>query len=211
MSPAPALIRAIHTAKSRQKIDEATYREILADRFQVVSSKDLSDEQARDFLDMVNGGARPSASTASGEFAPILRALWIAAHNLAIVTCRDDHALIAFCERQTGLAHTRFLKDPRDAHKVIEALKSWLAREGGVDWPKKQSTLKERKRAIARAIAKKLHERGDFGECPFPFAWATAVENLGRAAGLPTFLADYTPQNFDALSNLLGAKLRGEA
>ncbi|SNY91374.1 Protein of unknown function [Cohaesibacter sp. ES.047] len=69
-----------------------------------------------------------------GKFAPKLQALWIAAWNLGIVRDRKDSALLAFVKRQTGIDHTRFLQYPEDATKAIEALKSWMRREAGVEW-----------------------------------------------------------------------------
>lgn len=69
-----------------------------------------------------------------GRFATKLQALWIAGWNLGVVRERDDAALIKFIQRQTGIDHVRFLRDGDDAHKAIEAIKGWLAREGGVDW-----------------------------------------------------------------------------
>lgn len=70
----------------------------------------------------------------TGKYAGKLQALWIAGWNLAVFRDRDDAALVKFCERQTGMSHVRFVRDADDALKVIEALKSILAREGGVDW-----------------------------------------------------------------------------
>lgn len=70
----------------------------------------------------------------TGPFAKKLQALWIAAWNLGIAKSREDGALLAFVRRQTGIEDTRFLQDAKQAERVIEALKSWLAREGGVDW-----------------------------------------------------------------------------
>src|SRR6185437_5769575 len=40
----------------------------------------------------------------------------------------DDAALRAFCRRQVGIEEPRWM-NARQANKVIEALKSWLARE----------------------------------------------------------------------------------
>lgn len=70
----------------------------------------------------------------TGKYAPKLQALWIAAWNLGIVDNKNDEALIAFVKRQTKVDHVRFVRHAEDASKVIEALKSWMAREAGVDW-----------------------------------------------------------------------------
>lgn len=69
-----------------------------------------------------------------GRFAKKLQALWIAGWNLGIVEDRADAALLAFAKRQTKIDHIRFLVDAADAARVIEALKGWLARDGGVEW-----------------------------------------------------------------------------
>jgi len=60
--------------------------------------------------------------------------LWIAAWNLCLVDNRDGKALLAFVERQTGVAHVRFLHNHADATKAIEGLKAWIGREGKVAW-----------------------------------------------------------------------------
>lgn len=69
-----------------------------------------------------------------GPYAKKLQALWIAAWNLGLVRSREDAALVAFIRRQTGIDHPRFLRDPASADKAVEALKAWLARDGGVMW-----------------------------------------------------------------------------
>lgn len=70
----------------------------------------------------------------TGPYATKLQALWISAYNLDLVRNRSDEAIIAFVKRQTGLDHARWLRDPADAKKAVEALKDWIAREGGVMW-----------------------------------------------------------------------------
>ncbi len=88
--------------------------------------------------DLVQKGFKPTSNRSrkrlEGEYAPKLQALWIGAWNLGIVRDRRDSALLAFVKRQTGLDHTRFLTDPKEAMKAIEALKGMMARDGGVDW-----------------------------------------------------------------------------
>ena len=69
-----------------------------------------------------------------GPYAKKLQALWIAGWNLGLVRNRDDAAIVAFVKRQTGIDHARWLRDPADAKRAIEALKAWLARDGGVNW-----------------------------------------------------------------------------
>ncbi|MBO6553236.1 MAG: regulatory protein GemA [Roseitalea sp.] len=73
-----------------------------------------------------------------GFYAGKMQALWIAGYNLGIIRDNSDAALMAFIKRQTGLDHTRWLNDNRDATKAINALKRWLERDGGVDWQQSQ-------------------------------------------------------------------------
>ena len=81
-------------------------------------------------------GFEPSArrKRLEGPYAPKLQALWIAGWNLGLVRSRDDAALLAFVQRQAKVDHTRFLHDAQAAAQVIEALKGWTARDGGVCW-----------------------------------------------------------------------------
>ncbi len=188
----PAQNKAVHAALNRLGIDDGLYRAMLREQFGKASSRDLSDEEARRFLDALNakGGGRPKTAVADGPFAPILRALWIAGHNLALIDNRDDRALIAFIERQTGLAHPRFLQDAREAAKAIEALKAWLAR-GGVEWPAK-STPALLKQAVLAAIARRL-------------------ETLGEPVVFGAHYDELTAQQLDERANALGAQLRAAA
>ncbi len=139
-------IHGLRNALKARGFDDADYRALLAKMFPLrfeglPSSKALDFGQAGELIDALkrlagetpDGGRRPS-QTMEGKFAGVLRALWISGHNLGLIDDPDDRALIAFVERQTHIAHSRFLRDDSDAAKAIEALKCWLAR-GGVKWP----------------------------------------------------------------------------
>ncbi|MDF1778760.1 MAG: regulatory protein GemA [Rhizobiaceae bacterium] len=143
-------IAILHVAKRELGLDDDTYRDVLERATGQRSAKGLSEPQRRDaltelrrlgFVPRPNGGTRASAKgkrvAMEGKYAGKLQALWIAAWNLGIVRNRDDKALIAFVRRQTGVDDTRFLYHADDGAKAIEALKGWLAREGGVDWTRK--------------------------------------------------------------------------
>src|SRR3546814_8305354 len=71
----------------------------------------------------------------TGPFAPKLVALWLSAWNLGVAHNRHEHALIAFVERQTGIAHVNWVRDQRDGAAAVEALQTWIAREAHVEWP----------------------------------------------------------------------------
>lgn len=130
---------AIHAALRARDIDKEDAR----DRFERVtgerSLKAMNENQRGAVLNDLNSDdlkrtSKPPRKALTGPYAKKLQALWIAGWNLGLVRNRDDKALLAFVKRQTGLEHTQFLHDAGNAKKVIEALKGWLAREGGVDW-----------------------------------------------------------------------------
>jgi hypothetical protein len=134
---------AIHVAKKQLGLDDDTYRAVLVRVTGVSSSRDMSPAQRQAVLDeMRRLGFEPAAGARSngarkpleGPFARKLQALWIAAWNLGLVRDRRDEALSAFVRRQTGIDHVSFLRDAADGKKAIEALKGWLARDGGVQW-----------------------------------------------------------------------------
>jgi len=135
-------IAAIHVAKKNLGLDDDTYRAKLKLITGKTSVKDMNEAERQSVLLVFRReGFEPASNRRpdgrqklTGPYAGKLQALWIAGYNLGIVENRDDAALLAFVKRQTGLDHTRFLHDPADARKAIEALKSWLAREGGVEW-----------------------------------------------------------------------------
>lgn len=75
---------------------------------------------------------------ADSSHARKIRALWLSLYHLGVIQESSEQALTAFVKRQVGVDHMRFLR-PAEAHRVIEALKSWAARPvarggGGVDW-----------------------------------------------------------------------------
>lgn len=161
--PTLAQTRAIQSLKRQiPGFDDGAYRGLLQSRFRVASSTRLSDGQAGELIETLMALAgdvqpRSRARVASGKFAPVLQALWLSGHALGIVRDPDDKALLAFVRRQTGMDHTRFLTDAAEARRAIEALKSWLARDGGVDWPKDGLPI-DRKRAVLLAVARRMRE-----------------------------------------------------
>lgn len=154
-----AAIKLIHVAKRELRMDEDDYRALLLRAGGHSSAKDLSDDGAQAVIEeMKRLGFKPknANSTLSGPFAPKLVALWLSAWNLGIARNRHEHALIAFVERQTGIAHVRWVRDQREAAKVIEALKKWMAREGGVEWPTSDADGRANKVAVIAAQYRKL-------------------------------------------------------
>lgn len=132
-------IAAIHVAKSHLGLDEDTYRAKLANITGKLSAKDMTEAERQKVLSVFrNEGFKPAAGkpakALTGRYAKKLQALWIAGYNLGVFRDRRDSALLAFVKRQTGIDHTRFLHFADDAASAIEALKSWLGREAGIQW-----------------------------------------------------------------------------
>ncbi|EAV40432.1 Mu-like prophage protein gp16 [Stappia aggregata IAM 12614] len=122
----------IHVLKSKARLDDDTYRDILERETGKRSSKGMSEVEQLKVISALEAIApRQVSQTVAGTFAKKLQALWIAGYNLGVVNERSDKAMVAFLRRQTGLDHHRFLQDPADANKALDALKLWIRRETG--------------------------------------------------------------------------------
>lgn len=165
-----AQIGAIHALKSRAGLDDDSYRDLLAGVTGKRSAKDLSAAEAGRVIDRLKAVSAPAESgvspkrrrgaprargalALSGPYAGVCRALWISAWHLGIVRDRTDRAMVAFVRRQTGIDHINWMRDPADGHKVVEALKGWIAREAGVEWP---TEAQARKAGMPFARARKI-------------------------------------------------------
>ncbi|WP_273718834.1 MULTISPECIES: regulatory protein GemA [Bartonella] len=144
-------LAAIHMGKRALGLDDETYRALLFRLTGKQSAKDLNFlEQRLVMQEMRAYGGGVNGKLLRGKYAKKLQALWIAGWNLGIIRDRSDKALLAFVKRQTGIDHIRFLRDSDDACRAIEALKSWLQREGGVDW---RGKVRQDSRGIHPSIA----------------------------------------------------------
>ncbi|MBB4302327.1 phage gp16-like protein [Rhodobium orientis] len=129
----------IHIAKKDLGLEDDDYRAVLERVTGKTSSAVMTPGERGRVLDefrRLGWTPQQKRKGLDGPFAKKVQALWIAGWNLGLIRDRRDSALIAFVKRQTGIDHTRWLVDSGDAAKVIEALKGWLAREGGVEWTK---------------------------------------------------------------------------
>ena len=213
----PAQTRAIHAMRKAGQMDDREYRALLAARFGKTSSADLTGAEASVLIDELRAvtgvtpaAGRSAARTATGKFAPVLRALWICAWRLGLARSRDDAALLAFVERQTGLTHSRFLTDAADATRAIEGLKAWIARDGGVIWPAHADARATgrplswlRKQAVAEAAIGKLSGGGDPA-----IGGSREAEAFGAGRGLPTAFAAYSEADWDTFAAFLGERLQ---
>lgn len=127
--------RAIYGARKALGLDDDTARDFYERAVGKRHLTDMSaDEQNRVLVALNREQQRGHGSRLDGPYAAKLQALWIAAFNLGVVDNRRDEALLAFVKRQTGLDHTRFLREAEAAQGAVEALKAWLARAAGVVW-----------------------------------------------------------------------------
>lgn len=178
-------IGAIHALKARAALDDDSYRDLLSRETGRRSAKELTADQAGrviDRLKVLSGGSnvparareKPLAEGAlklEGPFVGPCRSLWIAGWNLGIIDDRTDRALVAFVERQTGIASLSWLRDPAEARMVIEALKAWINRVAEVFWDVEAASLRRRnitigrwrKLAVVRAQYRRLGEAAPAG------------------------------------------------
>jgi hypothetical protein len=196
----PSQTRAIHALRRASGMTDGDYRAHLEARFKVVSSRELSEDEAGALLDDLRAAAgqpKPAFNSkrASGKFAPVLQALWLAAYNLGIVEDSRDSALLAFVKRQCKVDHDRFLQDGEAARPAIEALKAMIAREAGVGFVSRAS---ENKRAIVHAISFRIATAGLTG---------FNVHDFCMLEGFPR-ISECNDRQLDRLAAKMGAVLR---
>ncbi len=133
-------IKAIHVLKKQLGLDDETYRLMLRKITGKDSSAAMNSGEHRGVLDemrrLLNGHAWPSArvrppgdaaaTPGAGQLAKI-RALWADLREAGALKDGSDRGLRQFVRRVTGRDAIEWLS-AADANKVIEGLKSWLAR-----------------------------------------------------------------------------------
>jgi hypothetical protein len=208
------LLAKIHIAKKELGLGDDTYRDVLEKVTGKRSASGCTDRELGAVMDHFKslgfvpraGWNKSSAGPAAEKYyLPKMRALWISGYWLGVVRNKDDAAMLAFLKRQTGLDHERFLKSSSDAAKAIEALKSWLARDGGVDW----SVGKNPRICVVWALWRAL--AGEGFASPFAGDGAGTIGGLidyGRESGRRNQLSQYDDASLDALIVTLGEELR---
>jgi phage gp16-like protein len=204
-----AALKAIHAKRRQMGLDEDSYRALLSAVTGKSSSAEMNELERRAVLSEMDRRGAPKAparrTRASGPYAGKLQALWIAAWNLGCVRDSSDAAMLAFVRRQTGLEHSRFLRDPADASRAIEALKDWMRRESGVAtlfrYDRSNGPLinDDRCQILLAQWARLL--RLDAAPAASLEAW---VSRLHAGAGL----ADLTRDGWIDTMNILGSRLR---
>jgi phage gp16-like protein len=161
----PDQLKKIHALRREAGLDDDSYRDLLQAVTGERSAKAIDVGAAARVIDRLQGlssslrSGVEGAMDLTGPYAGKLRALWISGYHLGVVRDRTDRALCAFLKRQTGIEHTRWLRDAGDARRVIEALKAWLAREAGVEWPVATSGAGDDSRAVRLAILRAQEAR----------------------------------------------------
>lgn len=202
------LLAKIHIAKKQLGLHEDDYRDVLERITGKRSSKDMTEKERCHVLEefqRLGFQEQGPATRMAGPYGKKLQALWIDGYNLACINNRDDKALIVFIEGQTGLSHPRFLIETRDAKKAIEALKSWLSREGGVDWV----AFKDPRHAVLMAIFFRLTACAAFATSSGLLHESDIIrwaQNEGYAK--PLNLTNYSRRDWIKVTNKAGAKLR---
>jgi len=125
---------AIHVARQQAGLDEETARDLYQRETGKRSLRAMSPGEQVRVLHALRSSAIGPAARLDGPYAKKLIALWLDGWNLGVFADRRQVSLLAFVKRQTGLEHTRFLRDAHQAQSVVEALKKWLSREAGVVW-----------------------------------------------------------------------------
>lgn len=125
----------IHALSKQAGLGEGERRELLQAIAGVSSTTELSGGGASAVIarlkELSSLPPTKGAIRLDGPYAGKIRATWITGHQLGVVRDRTDAAMLAFVERQTGISHTRWLRDADAARKVVEALKGWIERESG--------------------------------------------------------------------------------
>lgn len=193
MSERSMLIGRVHAARRRLGLDDAAYREMLHRITGKSSSAELNLSELQAVLDVIGPRGRSQALHPHGKK---VQALWLSGWNLGLVRDRSEAAMRSFIKRQTGIDHHRWLIDARDATRVIEGLKAWLARDGEVAW----WAWDDPARAVIDAQWRRL---GDLGALPDDDIDAYAMTLSGR----DTVRA--TTQDLILIQRALGRRLRG--
>jgi phage gp16-like protein len=107
---------------------------LLADRYKLESSKQLSRRQVFDLLEHLRSlGFRARRKTTSPRYDDAqmrkVVALWITLHKAGAVRSGADQALQKYVKRMTGADNLKWCR-PNELNTLIEGLKRWCQREG---------------------------------------------------------------------------------
>lgn len=201
-------IAAIHTAVRQLGLEDDDKRDLYQ---RVTGERSLTGMTPRQHLAVLDAlrakGFKPKKKPLEGKFAKQLQAFWIDLWNLGLIGDRSDEALLKFVRRQSKVDHTRFLLDADVAARSIEAMKAWMARDGGVDW-RHDRFLPEWTQSpgyrIATAQFRLLRER----DPTFAAEYVELDHWMIRHDGLESWSSKLDDKGWVRIMNALGALLR---
>lgn len=132
------MIKKIHIAKADLKLDGDRYRSLLLGITGKESCKDMTLSELNavyrqlekdGFVVKVKSGKTATRKPVTNPQQKKIFAMWFQLAD-AGKTTRGTSALNAFVKRQTGIETIDWVKTAEQARPVIEALKSWITREG---------------------------------------------------------------------------------
>lgn len=148
------MMRAFYGACRGRGLDEDARRDLMERETGKRSAKALTTAEMSKVLNVLNGrtGHKSGPKKVLRDTPHIgkLRALWISGWHLGVIRDDSDAALAAFVAAQTGIDALKWLPSD-DAFRAIEALKAWLDRDAGVDWPQPSATPLEHRMAVIEA------------------------------------------------------------
>jgi hypothetical protein len=202
------MIGAVRAAARRAGLDDEDRRAMQREVTGKISLGDMNLAEIGQVLDRLNKDWKGPMGH-RGHVGKI-RALWWTLYWLGAVADPGDRPLDAFVRRLTGMSALRFLSS-RKAHQVIEALKSWAAREGVV-WPAEAelgrhsakhpdlSLARLERHAVLAAIGARLRDAGALN--------ASHLSYCEKALGLACSHLAWTDRDLDEAIKLLGKRLR---
>lgn len=139
MSAAAGFIRAIQACRRHVPglDDDGAWRALLERVTGKTSLRAMNAPEMGRVLDALHaaGAPRKGGSRYATKQARMARGLWAELGRAGTVRNPSDQALDAFVRRQTGIDAARWLTDPAEAGKVIEALKAMRRRQQGTPAP----------------------------------------------------------------------------
>ncbi len=219
MSDQRALAK-IHIAKKELGLDEDTYRAVL---FRVTgkrSAAKMSESQIGSVLEEFKrlgwkpkftkkSRAKPNSNIAALHYK--IEALWASLWHLGLLEGNSARSgLDAYVRRMIQVDALRFVTNPLDAIKLIEGLKDWATRDGGVIWaaiaaPNGKLVDKPKLKVIF-AQWRMLHDLGliESADAAQLILWINNTFTLPTSISLLAF----AERDLDLVIGQLGARIR---
>lgn len=214
-----SLYGKIEVAKKALGLDDDTYRDIVEQQFNKRSRINLSNTQLVDLIEHFKTlGFKPKRKPparagqeklADGRSHKKIRALWISLYNLGIVRDPSEAALGNYVKRMAKVDNLQWLKSDA-AFSVIEALKSWASREGGVNWEGYRTAVNVEYRPRLRVIEAQWSALHKLGVAKLDnFSAVSAYLGYALELKRELNLFNLTDEESDRAIEILGKRLRG--